>query len=747
MPQKPDLHRIDLAHIWLAAMLLLALGVRVYRLDAQSLWYDEAVTAQVSAQGIAELTRWTADDIQPPLYYYAVAGWTRLAGRSEWALRFPSAFFGVLTVALLWAVARRLFGRGSRGRWAAGAVALLAALSPLYVYYAQEARMYTLLTGLGVLAGYALLRTMDDGRWTMGNGLSSMAYRLRLKWWAVFVPAAAAMLYTHYFGVFLLLAYGICWLADWLITWRRRRGSATPSDAGRPRHAPGQETSACHPEQVNHGEENAVLRVHPRSSASHFQVGDSWRALAAFLTSVLAVVVLYLPWLPFLLNRYRVDASYWQGVLKLNEALRHVAISFTAAAPEMMLEADAVKLLPWFGLAFILAALALALLGGRRNRGSRRRVLVYLSACFLVPIFCVLLLASRTPKFNPRYLMVASPAYLLILAGGVGALTGRHGDKVMLRAPRGDTTKKPITRYAARSIAHHIPRVALLVGLIVFLTATSFVSLRNWFVDSAFTKAQWRELAAYVRQERAADEAVLLVSGHAYPAWDYYAADMPRTRLPEIDILDVDARFGFDVGGALTTALAGKSGAWLVTWQEEVVDPVGFVPFLLDRAGSEVRVPRQFWHLGLRHWQLRPGATYPAEPHPQHADAANFDHKLALLGWDDPQDGQITVYWRALNALPADYQVSLILEDAAGREMGRWDGRPAGYDYPTTRWRTGEALFGRYPLPFPADAAAGAYFLTLAVYDDTDPSGLDLRDAADNPAGKRVRLGPVKLGF
>jgi hypothetical protein len=31
------------------------------------------------------------------------------------------------------------------------------------------------------------------------------------------------------------------------------------------------------------------------------------------------------------------------------------------------------------------------------------------------------------------------------------------------------------------------------------------------------------------------------------------------------------------------------------------------------------------------------------------------------------------------------------------------------------------------------------------VYDPNDPSGLDVMDVADNPAGKRVRLGPVGI--
>jgi hypothetical protein len=118
---------------------------------------------------------------------------------------------------------------------------------------------------------------------------------------------------------------------------------------------------------------------------------------------------------------------------------------------------------------------------------------------------------------------------------------------------------------------------------------------------------------------------------------------------------------------------------------------------------------------------------------------------MALLGWDKPRQGRLTVYWQALQPLDRDYQVSLVLEDAAGKEVGRWDGRPAGYDYPAQRWRPGEVVFGEYELPLPADAAGGDYTVTLAVYDPAEPSGLDVMDVADNPAGKRVRLGPMRL--
>jgi hypothetical protein len=215
---------------------------------------------------------------------------------------------------------------------------------------------------------------------------------------------------------------------------------------------------------------------------------------------------------------------------------------------------------------------------------------------------------------------------------------------------------------------------------------------------------------------------------------------MPAVRLPEIDILDVNAVLGFDAALPLAQALAGKDGAWLVTWQDEVVDPVGMVPYLLDRGGSEEQVGRSFWRVGLRHWKLNANATYSEAPIPQHTQAANFDHKLALLGWDEPEDGKLTVYWQAINTLPADYQVSIIFEDSAGTQIGRWDGRPAGYNYPTTRWQVGRPLFGRYPVP--TTGLPGERYATIAIYSPDSPQGLDLRDEADNPAGKRVRIGP-----
>ncbi|MEZ4641122.1 MAG: glycosyltransferase family 39 protein [Caldilineaceae bacterium] len=138
---------------------LLAFALRLTALDAQSLWYDEGVTAVVAQYDPATLIRWTAADIQPPLYYLVVSAWGQVAGWSEWSLRFVSAAFGVMLVPLMAALTYAL----TRRRSAALTAALITALHPLLLYYSQEARMYSMLVVLGVVAGYCGLRIANCG--------------------------------------------------------------------------------------------------------------------------------------------------------------------------------------------------------------------------------------------------------------------------------------------------------------------------------------------------------------------------------------------------------------------------------------------------------------------------------------------------------------------------------------------------------------------------------------------------------
>src|SRR5690606_20414704 len=115
-------------------------------------------------------------------------------------------FAGVLTVAAVIALGRRLFGA------TAGALAgLMAALSPLAVYYGQETRMYAL---LGLCAALSMAVFVE---WL------ARIERDRAAWgWALALALVnAAGLYTHYAYPFTLLAQGVMF-ALWL-AWRGRR--------------------------------------------------------------------------------------------------------------------------------------------------------------------------------------------------------------------------------------------------------------------------------------------------------------------------------------------------------------------------------------------------------------------------------------------------------------------------------------------------------------------------------------------
>ena len=116
-------------------LLLVAFALRVFRLDFQGLWYDEAFSVYLAQFNLADITARTAADIQPPLYYYLLHFWMVLASEREFALRFFSLFFGVLTIPLMYITARRLFTPSpvERGRAGVGVIAALLALSLIHI--------------------------------------------------------------------------------------------------------------------------------------------------------------------------------------------------------------------------------------------------------------------------------------------------------------------------------------------------------------------------------------------------------------------------------------------------------------------------------------------------------------------------------------------------------------------------------------------------------------------------------------
>jgi hypothetical protein len=168
--------------------MLIAFALRISFIDRQSIWYDEGLSIYYARSSLPQLLRAVSQSDHPPLHALVLHAWMSICGDSELSVRLLSAWWGLVAVALLYALSRRLVA-GS------GTVAvLLMAISPFAVWYAQETRGYTMALALTTAAVWVALPLL---------GILRVA-----PWWryVAYSLLGAAALYTHFFGAFVLVA-------------------------------------------------------------------------------------------------------------------------------------------------------------------------------------------------------------------------------------------------------------------------------------------------------------------------------------------------------------------------------------------------------------------------------------------------------------------------------------------------------------------------------------------------------------
>ena len=173
--------------------------LRFYGIGHQGFWFDEANTAQLVRFSPGRMLGLIPQsESTPPLYYCVAWVWARVFGDGEAALRSLSAVAGVLVVPIAYSAGARLISRR-----AGVMVAALTACNPLLIWYAQEARSYSmlvLLTALSLLA--------------FAHARAAPTLRPLTLW----VLASALALATHYYA-----AVAIVPEAAWLLAEHRRR--------------------------------------------------------------------------------------------------------------------------------------------------------------------------------------------------------------------------------------------------------------------------------------------------------------------------------------------------------------------------------------------------------------------------------------------------------------------------------------------------------------------------------------------
>ncbi|HEX6511714.1 MAG TPA: hypothetical protein VF157_05410, partial [Chloroflexota bacterium] len=78
--------------------------------------------------------------------------------------------------------------------------------------------------------------------------------------------------------------------------------------------------------------------------------------------------------------------------------------------------------------------------------------------------------------------------------------------------------------------------------------------------------------------------------------------------------------------------------------------------------------------------------------------SAHFGETIELAGYEI-SDGAITLVWRALGEPDRDYTVFVHVLNASGQLVAQADGQPAGGDFPTSAWRSGDVVVDRHRLP------------------------------------------------
>ncbi len=541
----------------LLLLAIVALGgfLRFYRIGSKGLWLDEAFSVWLGWQPAGEMLAWLVRiDQHPPLYYALLHFWMAL-GDDAATVRALSAVLGTLTIPVMYLLGRRL---------ADEQVGLLAALilaaSPFHVRFAQETRMYALLTLNAALALYALARLLTDPRaasvplgqqflglvqgWRAARAAEREALpetvgyerdlRGRTDWvqaptrrrwlplraietdlaWMGYMFFTAATLLSHNTAVFFPIAINLFMFG--FILWRRRCPLAHPL---------------------------------PGSPAPP--------SLGNWILAQMGAFLLWSPWLmAFIIQSAGVYREFWIGPPTWRTVVGTVGLLLCAFLPQRN---------PWFNIVWALYAGLLAL--GVVHFRRRPAYIALLLVAFVTPFVGELLVSLRRPIFYDRTLIWTSlPLYLLLAAG--------------LRQLR------------------YLPYV--LVGVLLMLTA-NVLSVRDYY--AYFQKEEWDKAAAYVAERVGPDDLILFNATWVQIPFDFYFRFYGRPVAEHgvpVDLFDrgiLEPKMAESDLPRLRALIRGRERVWLVYSHNWYTDPQGLIPSAL---GQELRLTEQKDFVGLQ---------------------------------------------------------------------------------------------------------------------------------------------------
>lgn len=660
-------------------ILWLAFSLRLYHLDFQSIWWDEGHSIFVASQPIPQIPTLPAMDVHPPAYFILLHLWMGFTGQSEFVLRYLSVLFSLLTVALLWRFACSILHSNHPAiplspLLPCSLAPLFAALSPLYVAYAQEVRSYAMITFLALASTFSLWRILFAS-------LDPPVSRLRSSV-ILYIFLTALCLYTHYFTIFLLIFHNLAWLV-WALFGNKNRISRViiwiVSQLGilllfAPQLflALRQVTSYTNPNLSPPSLTEFILR--------------SWQAYTVGLTvdplpakwgmAIIAVVLLITVGLP--LFKIAIPSIKRASIFHLPPSILHLLFS-----------------------------------------------ILFLLAWLLLPLAAYFIVLQRQPSFEPRYLILVTPALFLLLTLGV--------DEVSRFTP-----------YTLRLTLY----VLSLLLLPIFL-----FSLYSYYTNETYFKDDSAGVAAWLAAETTPDDLVYVDVPHPF---DYYVAKghiAAPTRYLFVDI--------HTAAETLTRETAGRNRLFWITWRGSDTDPRGVIPFLAQKYGEKLG-QRDFRGYRLE-WFSLPGPkitfSLPTDLQPVQA---TFGDVLRLDGaayGGYPPSGQTlsaqhpawaTLHFTLLHQTDVDYKVSLRLRGQDGHIAGQIDKDLLNdRHFRTSAWPLTDPALNQainvYTLALAPDTPPGSYRLEIVVYNRQPPYPSESVTGSESKNGLAAMLGNLTV--
>jgi hypothetical protein len=698
--------------------LWLAFGLRLFRLGGESLWYDETVSVYLAQQPLQAMLAHTASDIHPPGYYLLLHGWRWLSQPAlthgfEFLYAWPSAFCGVLLLALLFALGRRLYNAAIAlfGVW-------LAAVNPFQLWYSQEVRMYTLGACLGLLCLWVTLKFF-----TAPSGHSARRSPTRnVLLYAIYYSIIAAIgLYTLYYFLFVLLALNLLALFLWLPRPRRRN------------------------------------------------LAWSW------LGAQLSVLVLYLPWLPVFYRQaidppvpgwrlpWQTFGQIWQALL---ESLSALLLGQSQPGPQWLWALGAAVLLVVFGFNQGVDS---------KTHESKGRAKAALLIYLLTPataIYLVTLLV--TPLYHVRYLFTYAAPMMLVVAAALTQSKRVHRLLPLLLcalftgasfAGLYEFWRNPL--YGADD---HRAAVAELAaawrpGDVILVNAGwSYTALGIYWPNAHNQPAPSADTIAVEPIERVerltdytngnADLAIGDPSGDSIRLVRSGSVEGQHTLGwgdPESDFYAINAA---DTLAALHTLATRYRRIWHYRIYDTVNDPSGQIRTALGQNGRlvwEKAYPgRDYLRVQLFESNLANAGN------PQHTVQRRFGERVELLGHTTPAQVVAgrwlysTLYLQALSGAGSLDALSLSLRLYAQEGKGtpaeqlvsQFDAAPY---LPSTGWLPGRQQVVPLALPVAPTTPPARYSLELVIYRQSDSTPLTLTEAEDVIYGQRLQLQIVEI--